>query len=65
MVKHTECPTIIDITNDEDTALTLGSNVVINGIGLDKFYYSYSNDEIETDNASVVYDTRRASDVVA
>jgi hypothetical protein len=65
VVKHTEYPMIIDTTNDENAVLTLGSNVTVDGISLNKLYYNYLNGEIETDNANVVCDTRKASDIAA
>ncbi len=39
---------IIDTTNDENAVLTLGSNVTVDGISLNKLYYNYLNGEIET-----------------
>ena len=41
------------------------SNVTVDGISLNKLYYNYLNGEIETDNANVVCDTRKASDIAA
>ena len=43
----------------------MGSNVTVDGISLNKLYYNYLNGEIETDNANVVCDTRKASDIAA
>lgn len=65
VVKHTEYPMTIDTTGDEDAVLTFSNNVTIDGITLNKFYYNYLSGEIRTNNASVVCDTRKASDIVA
>lgn len=65
VVKHTEYPLTIDTAGDEDAVLTFSDNVTIDGITLNKFYYNYLSGEIRTDNASVVCDTRKASDIIA
>ena len=38
---------IIDTTNDENAVLTLGSNVTVDGISLNKLYYNYLNGELK------------------
>lgn len=65
VVKHTVYPMTIDTTGDENAELTFSNNVTIDGITINKFYYNYLSGGLRTNDASVVCDIRKASDIVA